>query len=106
MRLPVGQEAEEGRESERGGGQSDRGSARLVLHAGQSADVSCHADAARLSGHAGLKLRPQLSAFSTSVGFFFLFVVVALSFCRWWFFLFVLFVCFPVCFKTKAKCFR
>lgn len=95
MRLPVGQEAEEGRESERGGGQSDRRSARLVLHAGQSADVSCHADAARLSGHAGLKLRPQLSPFSTYVFVFFLWFSHSADGV----------FCFPD-FKTKAKCFR
>lgn len=53
--LPVPQEAQEGGEPERGGSQSDCRFARPFLHAGESADVSRHADAAQLSGHARLK---------------------------------------------------
>lgn len=54
-----GQEAQEGGEPERGGGESDGRPARPVLHAGQSADVSCHADAASFSERDGLRLRPH-----------------------------------------------
>lgn len=82
--LPVPQEAQEGGEPERGGSQSDCRFARPFLHAGESADVSRHADAAQLSGHARLKpcLRYHSPApTSDSVHFMICFVFV-LSGCR------------------------
>lgn len=52
------QEAEERRESEWGGSQSDRRAARSVLYAGKGADVSHDADATRFAGHGGLRPHP------------------------------------------------